>query len=246
MGTEQYIGTTLHGKFHGIVNCVPKVLDKALHWETPQMVAVCLMGDLFHEAVPEAFIVRVFQTMWETPQHTYQILTKRPERMGSVVSDLVLPVPVNVPPPKFPNVWLGTSVENQETADERIPRLLNCPAAVRFLSIEPMLGEIDLQLHMHESRNSMAPVRLSGDGIDWVIVGGESGPGARPMNVDWARSIRDQCQAADVPLFLKQMGSRWARENGLSAKGYSKGQNMATWPEDLRIRQMPATAKRKE
>jgi protein gp37 len=160
------------------------------------------MSDLFHEDVPFEFIRRVFMRMRNTPQHTYQILTKRPKvailffeemkNRGSTIGYDILQ-----------NVWVGVSVEDQQTADERIPLLRHIPASVKFLSCEPLLGHIDLI----NLRNGRSDAFNPGDaGINWVICGGESGPGARPMHPDWARSIRDQCAAAGVPFFFKQWG----------------------------------------
>ena len=144
------------------------------------------MSDLFHDAVPDAFIAQVFDVMQRAERHTFQILTKRPERMARLCRDLL---------PLLPNVWLGTSVEHQAAADERIPLLLDTPAAVRFLSCEPLLSDIDLSAYLclEEARQ-----------LDWVIVGGESGEHYRPMDLDWARSIREQCQTAGIAYFFKQ------------------------------------------
>lgn len=179
-------------------------------------VFVCDMSDLFGRWVPDEWIDLIFAVMALCPQHTFQILTKRPERMADFmasVSDVRLANAANtitrkrggsLPrgngdrifqwPPR--NCWLGTSIENQVTADERTHHLLHCPAAVRFLSAEPLLGPIDLRLLPGEA-----------DCVQWCIVGGESGPGARPMHPDWARSLRDQCQAAGVSFFFKQWGA---------------------------------------
>ena len=264
------------------VTCHPKRLNIPLRWWKPRMVFVCSMGDLFHADVPFDFIDKVFAVMALCPQHTFQLLTKRPERMleyqltraamddsGRVdrspqwyhvitawidegetgrlgtrwgeCHDVAAALCMQRP---LPNVWAGTSIENQETADERIPHLLNCPAAVRFLSIEPMLGPVDLFQWMvtvwQSGQGTDRTYRMPG--IEWVIVCGESGPGARPMDPAWVRSIRDQCRAAGVLFFMKQMGSHWARKNGLRGKG----NNMADWPAKLRIREMPETAKRKD
>jgi len=161
-------------------------LDDPLHWRKPRRVFVNSMSDLFHDTVPDSYIAEVFAVMQRAAQHSFQVLTKRPERMARLCRDLL---------PLLPNVWLGTSVEHQSAADERIPLLLNTPAAVRFLSCEPLLGEVDLSAY------------LSVDGarrLDWVIVGGESSPHHRPMQLDWARSIREQCQVADAAFFFKQ------------------------------------------
>jgi len=179
----------------------PDQLTKPLHWKKPRRIAVSLMGDLLHDDVADAKIASVFAVMMRAYWHTFLVLTKRPERMAEVMPRLHLLSTrqfVNfweytepVGPWPLPNIWLGTSVENQRTADERIPWLRKCPASMRFLSMEPLLGPVS---------------RLPLNGIHCVIVGGESGPGARPMHPDWARSIRDQCQAAGVPFFFKQWG----------------------------------------
>lgn len=258
-------------------------LEEPLHWQTPRRVFVNSMSDLFHELVPDDFLDRVFTIMALTPHLTYQILTKRPERMlaymtersAQQMNDAIdaaslwlkwgssLRLTTTWP---LPNVWLGTSVEDQRRADERIPLLLLTPAAVRFLSVEPMLDAVDIG--MSSAVCSCCPrwpsrwVRLSrsvradpylmmidrpratatagiyraksnwhgalsvpaNDGkhlglkpaefealprLDWVICGGESGPHARPMDIDWARSVRDQCAAAGVPFFYKQLGGRY-------------------------------------
>jgi protein gp37 len=157
------------------------------------------MSDLFHPDVPVAFISLAFEIMAEASQHTFQILTKRPGRMASVVR--------RVRPDPLPNVWLGTSVENQRWAGVRIPQLLATPSSVRFLSCEPLLGPLDLRSH------------LQSGGLDWLIVGGESGPDARPMERHWARSIRDQCVEADVPFFFKQWGGRTPKSGGRTLDG---------------------------
>jgi protein gp37 len=140
------------------------------------------MSDLFHEEVPLPFIEQVFEVMRKNERHTFQILTKRHIRLAELASFLPWP----------PNVWMGVSVENQLWANRRIPYLKRVPAAVRFLSCEPLLRPIDLWHHL--------------DGIHWVIVGGESGPRARPLDLDWIRDLRDQCQARNVPFLLKQLG----------------------------------------
>ncbi len=178
----------------------PERLDHPLRWKKPRRVFVNSMSDLFHEDVPDEFIDRVFVVMSMTGRHTFQVLTKRAERMrdycsspatvGRIVTDsleLLDGIDVSHHHAHFsaitdglPNVWLGVSVEDQKRTDERIPLLLETPAAVRFVSAEPLLGMIDFGEALNE--------------IDWVIVGGESGPGARPMNPDWVRSIRDQCR----------------------------------------------------
>ena len=202
---RKYIGITNKNSagrimFNGRVNLDPVALDEPLRWKKPRRVFVNSMSDLFHKDVPYAFIRKVWLNMLATPQHTYQVLTKRPERMAEVVAQLVEEDWRQGLPKAF-NIWLGTSVENQEQAHERIPHLLATPAHVRFLSCEPLLGPVDLT-------DGALYTRIGGaiNYLDWVIVGGESGPGARPMRASWARSLRDQCSAAGVPFFFKQHG----------------------------------------
>ena len=158
----------------------PAVLDLPQRWRRPRMVFVNSMSDLFHESVPLEFIQRVFATMRACPQHTFQVLTKRSARLRDLAQYLDW----------APNIWMGVSVENRRVI-HRIHDLQAVPAHVRFLSCEPLLGPLD---------------DLPLDGIHWVIVGGESGPDARPMQAEWVRTIRDQCRRADVPFFFKQWG----------------------------------------
>ncbi len=182
-----------------------------LRWKQPRVVFVNSMSDLFHDEVPDSFIASIFHTMALTPQHTYQVLTKRPGRMSSVLrrwQDTELAKLVGLS-----NVWLGTSVENQKWANVRIPKLLQTPSAVKFLSCEPLLGQVDLALTL----DGLGTYRESL--VDWVIVGGESGPGARPMDPDWARLIREQCRAWGVPFFFKQWGGRTPKAGGRELDG---------------------------
>ncbi|MBI4339808.1 MAG: phage Gp37/Gp68 family protein [Chloroflexi bacterium] len=160
----------------------PERLGIPGRWKSPRRIFVNSMSDLFHEEVPLPFIQRVFEVMRENERHTFQILTKRHIRLAELAPFLSWP----------PNVWMGVSVENQLWTNRRIPYLKQVPAAIRFLSCEPLLRRIDLGSHL--------------DGIHWVIVGGESGPRARPLDVEWIRDLRDQCQARNVPFFLKQLG----------------------------------------
>lgn len=188
-----------HKSFSGI-QLFPDRLDMPFSWKKPRRVFVNSMSDLFHEEVPFTFIEYVFATMALAKQHTFQVLTKRPERMLEFFKKCVF----NGHYPGYeplPNVWLGTSVENQKAADERIPLLLDTPAAVRFLSCEPLLGTVDLGCD-------------TGREIHWVITGGESGQNARPMHQDWARSLRDQCQDKGIPFFFKQWGEFAPHEFG--------------------------------
>lgn len=212
------------GRWNGNVIALEERLTEPLSWKKPRRVFVDSMSDLFHEAVPFEFIDKVFAVMALCPQHTFQVLTKRPERMAEYLTaefraNRIIEEMPKVAPDRgvwcwptwreaFARVWLGTSIEDQATADERIPHLLRCPAAVRFLSCEPLLGAVNLGT----IRTGLVPMpgvfisNMIGRqlGIGWVIVGGESGPGARPMHPDWVRSLRDQCVAARVPVFVKQ------------------------------------------
>lgn len=287
--SEKYTGlTVMNGRgdrhFNGVVRCHEDALSIPMGWKKPKRIFVNSMADLFHKDVPFEFIDRVFAMMAMCPHHTFQVLTKRPERMAEYLDrpwvDMAdgrrglrdsinraafeLTVGRHVFPtsslgmndhPGWPlrNVWLGTSVERQQEADERIPHLMKCPAAVRFLSCEPLLGPVDLNLKTIDD--------WDGPGlntrVDWVIVGGESGPGARPCNIAWIRSIVEQRKAAGVPCFVKQLGARptsfrdeecpmkWNWDDGGEniERWYKpinkKGGDMAEWPEDLRVREMP-------
>jgi protein gp37 len=188
----------------GQVNLLPDRLDTPLHWRLPRMVFVNSLSDLFHDAIPDEFIAKVFAVMAQTSRHLYVILTKRHARMRSLLSSaaFIELVQREVPADGWPlrNVILGVSVENQKWADIRIPALLETPAAVRCASAEPLLGQLDLDRWLRPS---------PGCGLGWVICGGESGHGARPMHPDWPRSLRDQCTAAGVSFFFKQYGE-WA------------------------------------
>ena len=240
------------------VRCHPERLDAPLRRKKPTRIFVNSMSDLWHPDVPDEFIIRVFDvfrgcevTEYERGGgfHTFMVLTKRPERMrdfcqrlrwdgnegrmwlADSADDIHYRVMGGRGCTGLRHVWLGVSVENQQTADERIPHLLNTPAAVRFVSYEPAIGPVDLFRFLQagvcttcegggevagnpladDGLDSCPDCRSTGEdmdnpGLDWVIAGGESGPGARPMHPDWARSVRDQCQAAGVPLFFKQWG----------------------------------------
>lgn len=293
----------------------PDRLDQPLRWRKPRRVFVNSMSDLFHEDVPNSFIETVFGVMALAKQHTFQILTKRPKRMlewfgHSMREGWAAWAPymdMQLPPPKveswpgwpLPNVWLGVSVEDQETADERIPVLLQTPAAVRFISAEPLLGAVDLerwlnptgvvcpdicpdrsyvkQTEIQTAEHPTESIPLCPDcgavatwtgydtGLDWVIVGGESGPKARPCDVEWIGGIVNQCKDAGVPVFVKQFGARpiaqcracsthralcrlFGSDEG--EHGHDgiipifmkdrKGGDPAEWPADLRVREFPA------
>jgi len=171
----------------------PHLIDTPLSWKKPRIIFVNSMSDLFHEDIPEAFIRQVFATMRKAHWHTFQILTKRSERLKSLGQKLDWPR----------NVWMGVSVENCDV-QSRIDDLRAVRAAVRFLSLEPLLGPLS---------------NLDLDGIQWAIVGGESGPGARPMKSEWVIDIRDQCEAVGVPFFFKQWGGVFKKRNGRELDG---------------------------
>lgn len=218
------------------------------------------MSDLFGEWVPFGWLDLCFATMALTRWHTHQVLTKRADRMLEYVAALVadplrllpaieLLAPTRVDAALFPpfrNIWLGVSAEDQERVDERIPLLLQTPAAVRFVSAEPLLGPMDLAHYLRASWNGL----LSRLGLDWIIVGGESGPKARPCDVAWIRSIVRQCRAASVPVFVKQLGSRPVTDHRTRPAGEPlywtqalrdrKGGDPSEWPEYLRVREFPA------
>lgn len=246
-------------------------LTDPLKWRKPSRVFVNSMADLFHESVPFEWIDRIFAAMALAPQHTFQILTKRADRMQEYMAGLTAErlfrvgnglfdpkkphslserlVPmfhgrtwdwwrvfrlqelfrVGLP---LPNVWLGVSVENQKYADERIPLLLGTPAAVRFISAEPLLGPVDLAAHLPAAFRRR-------DTLDWVIVGGESGPRSRPCHTDWIADLVRQCAAASVPCFVKQLGANGYQLPGGYPLRDRKGGDMDEWPADLRVRQFP-------
>ena len=209
--------------------------------KSPSVLGTQFMGDLWHEAVDPGDIAVVFSVIHDTPRHIYLMLTKRPRRMADWVQEYYGPGGHSTEP--FPNnVYLGVTVENQQAADERIPELLKIPAAGRWVSIEPMLGPVDINEYL--GWDNPIPSSHRYPTLSGVVVGGESGPKARPMHPDWVRDIRDQCKAAGVPFYMKQMGREWARqtpwaEGGISIArlGDSAGTNMNYWPDGLRVRE---------
>jgi protein gp37 len=303
--------------WNGVVRLVPEMLDAPLHWREPQRIFVNSMSDLFHESLPDTAIDQIFAVMALASRHTFQILTKRPDRMRAYLENPTVrraaiayqmgAIAYGHGSPEggvmqsggivadhwragtywpLPNVWLGPSVEDQATANLRIPILLQTPAAVRFISLEPQLAHVDLAAFLYRNRdprhlycprclystnrqetacpNDGASLHRGDVALDWVIVGGESGPGARPFNVAWARSVVAQCKAAGVPVFVKQVGARpfWKESFDANSRGPGwsvriqgaeidstyrlhdrKGGDMAEWPwEDLRIREFPKGA----
>ena len=193
MGVERYRNQFKLTMHHDLV-------DQPRQWVKPRLVFVNSMSDLFHEDVKIGFIERVFATMRDCPQHTFQILTKRSHHLRLLAESLCWPA----------NLWMGVSVEN-ESVLHRVLDLQQIPSAVRFLSCEPLLGPLQ---------------QLPLSGIDWVIVGGESGPGARPVDPEWIRSIRAQCRESNTPFFFKQWGGVWKNRNGRELDGHTYDE----WP----------------
>ncbi len=262
----------------GEVRMVPEMLEAPLTWRKPQRVFVNSMSDLFHEDLLFALIDQVFAVMALCPQHTFQVLTKRPYRMRQYLSHTtgpdnlltrVIHAAQGIKMPRgqrkpdglgwpYRNVWLGVSVEDQATADERIPLLLETPAALRWVSYEPALGPVDFRplmtrcpVHDFDGGFCVGPCPTRRR-IAWIVVGGESGPGARPFDVEWARSTVEQCKAAGVPVFVKQLGARpfeegcevghvWIGRNpsSLTRVNDRKGGDPSEWPADLRVREWP-------
>jgi protein gp37 len=241
--------------WNGETLLVESALQKPLGWKKPRSIFVNSMGDLFHENTPDEWIDRVFAVMALCPQHLFIVLTKRADRMAGWFSDigseqmecvnfpairhpfarlgkssnlvekLYLSHPNGPAPWPLPNVWLGVTAENQAAADERIPHLLRTPAAVRFVSCEPMIGAVIFStMSMPPEMTPLGPMpgqynalqhTWKGRKLDWVICGGESGPGARPMNPEWAMCLSLQCSNAGVPFFFKQFGDkRWPGVHG--------------------------------
>ena len=288
------------GGWSGKVTPRPDWLAKPLSWRKPRRIFVNSMSDTFHESVPNEYIAALFGVMAACPQHTFQVLTKRPERMADWFAWLGTrtvpkssasgprlamaweahragaPLPevyVNEPgwqrtadgPWPLPNVWIGTSVESQAAADERIPHLLRCPAAVRFVSAEPLLGPVDLSRWLRPQAAFFAvmdtvcgnilgrpvgpttPPLPDPSGLSWIIVGGESGPGARPCDVAWLRSIVRQCREAGTACFVKQLGAVPFETFAPGCDRFltlrdRKGGDPSEWPEDLRVREFPGGA----
>ena len=203
----------------------PDVLAEPLRWKKPRKVFVNSMSDLFHARVPVDFITEVWRTMQATPQHTYQILTKRAARLPRVLDRVHDALGLDEP---LPNVWLGTSIESDDHARRAIA-LRHSLAAVRFISAEPLLGPLS---------------SLDLDGIDWLIIGGESGPGARPLEPWWITDLIHEARQAGTAPFVKQLGSVWARDTAYAGKsvaahGDTKGGVPSYWPVSLRVREYP-------
>jgi protein gp37 len=233
---------TLTGtRWTGAVELIPSKLGEPTRWKKPQRVFTNSLSDLFHESLPDHAIAQVFAAMEGTRRHSFLILTKRPERMRRWVTEWKAKIDsmADSPAPagglymeRYSHIWLGVSVEDQATARARIPVLEQVPAAVRFISYEPALGPIDFTDGPLDPESTMGEWSLL-DQLDWVIVGGESGPGARPFDVAWARSTVAQCKAAGVPVFYKQGGASNRCEHS------SKGGHLECFPPELQIREFP-------
>ena len=221
--------TPAGARWTGKVELIESQMEVPIRWRSPRMVFVNSMSDTFHEALPFEVIDRIFTVMVSAPQHTYQVLTKRAKRMAEYFAsgrrdDGVDRSTYHL----MEKIWIGVSVEDQKTADERIPYLLDTPAEVRFVSYEPALDGVDFTKWL--------------SGLSLIIIGGESGPGARPFDIAWARQVIAQCRAAGVKCFVKQLGptpfdSEHHRQPYFMHD--SKGGDPEEWPPDLRIREMP-------
>ncbi len=243
-----YKGLAVDGRWTGEVRLNHDILDKPLHWRKPRRIFVAGTGDLFHEDVPDDFIDKVYAVMALCPQHTFQVLTKRPERMAGYIHSRQPPdgdsVLVNDGPTPnlhywektnrlrcgywcawpLPNVWHGTTVENQEQADKRIPHLLATPSALRFLSMEPLIADLNLRAKCPPEYRPY----LRDDRIAWLIIGCESGPKRRPCKPEWVQSLIEAADATGILVFVKQLDI-----NGKVSK------NPKEWPEWARRREMP-------
>ena len=225
--------------WNGTVRFNEGVLSHPLRWRKPRRIFVCAHGDLFHEAIQDDWIDQVFAIMARAQQHQFLVLTKRPERMRNYHRHLrdapeiwfatwgIDTLSCVSVPWRWPNVWLGVSVEDQRSADDRIPVLLDTPAAHRWISAEPMLEPLTYLPGLGEGM------------LDWVVVGGETGPRARECDIRWIRDIVRACAASETPCFVKQLGGH-AVNGDVIWPSFKKGGDMAQWPEDLRVRQWPA------
>lgn len=243
-------------------------LDQPLRWRRPRMIFVCAHGDLFHENVPDEWIDKVFAVMALAPQHTFQVLTKRAERMRRYMADRATPdriwfkageypendrryrdglalhgaVETDQAPWPLRHVWLGVSAEDQRRAEERIWELAHTPAALRWVSAEPLLGLIDAV-----TSGILDQAEDGKRAVDWVVIGGESGKRARWLDLGWARFLVEQCRSAGVPVFVKQLGAQPTVYRGQPPFGSHvdlglrdpKGGDPSEWPEDLRVREWP-------
>jgi protein gp37 len=207
MNGHRFVDGSTGLRFH------PERLDQPLRWRSPRVVFVNSLSDLFHEEIPDTYIAEVFDVMARASQHTFQVLTKRPERGRDWVARFSAALDRPGPWP-LPNVWLGVSIENARFT-WRADVLREIPAAVRFISAEPLLGSLFDRQPLYTVRPGHQTKRpLDVSGIDWLIAGGESGPGYRPVRLEWLRELRDACAAAGVAFFFKQWGGARAKSGG--------------------------------
>jgi protein gp37 len=256
-------------RWTGVVRLVPKKLDEPLRWKKPRRIFVNSMSDLFHESLSNETIAAIFGVMGAAPQHTFQVLTKRAKRMrewfvwvasqktglgtithspaiicAAAAQDAMPGWRWTVQHPRvwpLPGVWMGVSVEDQKRADERIPDLLTTPAAVRWISLEPQLEDVDLWAYLKTPQRdrSLAEMRApSMPGLGWIVQGGESGHGARGFNPTWAKLTQEQCRKAGVAYFFKQFGSNAIDFSGTKFKD-SHGGDPSEWPAEFNVRQYP-------
>jgi protein gp37 len=250
-------------KWDGTIEFVESQILKPLKWRSPKKIFTCSMSDVFHENVLDKWRDRAFAIMALCQQHTFQVLTKRPDIMLEYFTNPKLIDRIEEAGYEFShnmdclntwplkNVWLGVSVENQAAADERIPLLLQTPAAIRFLSCEPLLEETNIwrSLPIREYSGIPTTEKLLFAGINWIIIGGESGSKARQCHLGWIRSLVRQSQNSEVSVFVKQLGSNAIDSSpyiqGIADTNYRlklnhpKGADISEWPEDLRIQQFP-------
>lgn len=231
----------------GEVRTLPERLEQPLRWRKPRRIFVNSMSDLFHPAVPLSFIAEVWGVMQQCERHTFLVLTKRPERAVAFFDWLDEGGEIDYRSRPLPNVHLGVSAEDQATWDERVPLLFECPASVRWVSCEPLLGPIDPRTPWLEGKADRD--------LEWIVIGGESGPGARPCDVEWIRGIMQR--SCNVPIFVKQLGAHFIDTKnaigGVRARPPAeygplhrrlrdhKGGDMEEWPGDLRVREYPSS-----
>ncbi len=274
---ERFRGVTGHPYEQGFdLRLVPEKLKEPLTWKTPRRVFVNSMSDLFQDGVPDQFLHDVYHVMEHCGQHTFQVLTKRAARMHEYLTWRYGP-DAETPRGRIPSrhIWHGVSVENQRMADERIQLLLQTPSAVRFISAEPLLEAVDLREYLTGDSTGYETGGpqgwQTGDALDWVIVGGESGPGARLCRTEWIGDIVKQCRFVGVPVFVKQLGSvpyvqaarlrywEWRHVKRAEDRRFThavddalgwrvhlhnrKGGDIDEWPQDLRVREFPSERK---
>ena len=213
-------------RWAGKIRLVPELLDRPLHWKKPRRIFVNSMSDLFHEDVPEDFIFQCYQQMGAAFWHTYQILTKRPQRALEILPRISerLHAEGRTRLEYWKHVWLGVSCEDQKTADERLMILRDIPNAMPWVSYEPALAGVDFSVHL--------------DFLRWIVCGGESGPSARPFNIQWARDVIQQCRSTGTKVFFKQAGSNAVLDNKRIRLMDRKGGDWSEWPE-LKVREYP-------